>query len=183
MANQPYGPDPRYQRAQEPTEPMPYSEQTYVQGSADGEINRQSVHESYVDPSGRQVERREEVYEDPELRRANARYWVAAVIWFLLTLLEIILGLRFLFRLLAANSYNGFVSGLYSFTYIFIAPFVGIFGNPGLKAHVFEVSTLIAMIIYALIAWALVALSRIVFAPPLTGGRSSFTMRRQRRQP
>jgi hypothetical protein len=180
MSNQPYGPDPRYQRAQEPTEPMPYSEQTYVRGSADGEVNRQSVHENYVDPSGRQVERREEVYDDPNLRRANARYWVAAVIYFLLTLLEIVLALRFLFRLLAANSYNAFVSGLYTFSYIFISPFVGIFGNPGLRAHVFEVETLIAMIIYALVAWALVALSRIVFGPSLTSG-SSYSMRRQRR--
>lgn len=177
MSNQQYMPDPRYSQANEPTEPVSYPQpqQPYMNNAP------QQPYANNPAPVQHQVERREEVYDDPNLRRSNARYWVAAIIYFLLTILEIILALRFLFRFLGANQGNGFVMWLYNFSYPFVAPFKGIFTDPSLGyAHVFEVSTLIAMLIYALIAWGLVALSRILLGPTLTD-RRSVTMERQRR--
>ncbi|MDD4297741.1 MAG: YggT family protein, partial [Ruminiclostridium sp.] len=44
------------------------------------------------------------------------------VIYYVLGLLEIMLGLRFIFMLLGANPRSGFTSFLYSVTGIFIAP-------------------------------------------------------------
>ena len=179
MSNQSYMPDPRYSQANEPTEPVAYPPQQQYRNDANNAP--QLSYQNNVEPTQHQVERREEVYDDPNLRRSNARYWATAIIYFLLTVLEIILVLRFLFRFLGANQGNGFVMWLYSFSYPFVAPFKGIFTDPSLGyAHVFEVSTLIAMLIYALIAWGLVALSRIVFGPTLTD-RRSVTMERQRR--
>ena len=179
MSNQSYMPDPRYSQANEPTEPVSYPPQQPYANNVNNAPQQPYVNNSA--PVQDQVERREEVYDDPNLRRSNARYWAAAIIYFLLTVLEIILVLRFFFRFLGANQGNGFVMWLYNFSYPFVAPFKGIFTDPSLGyAHVFEVSTLIAMLIYALIAWGLVALSRIVFGPTLTD-RRSVTMERQRR--
>ena len=178
MSNQSYMPDPRYSQGNEPTEPVSYPQQPYVNN---GPTYPDNTVPPQNQPVQHQVERREEVYDDPNMRRANGRYWAATVIYFLLTILEIILALRFVFRFLGANQGNGFVMWLYSFSYPFVAPFKGIFTDPSLGyAHVFEVSTLIAMLIYALIAWGLVALSRVVLGPTLTN-RRSVTTERQRR--
>ncbi|HEX4207374.1 MAG TPA: hypothetical protein VHZ51_24875 [Ktedonobacteraceae bacterium] len=194
MSNLPYGSDPRYQqqdpRYQQPTEA--YSdpnEQTFVTPSnragyenREQPQNRQEyVQNRQVNTNNGRVERSEEIYANSEQQRANIRYWVARVVYFICGVLEVILGLRFIFRLLGASEYSSFVAGLYSFSYGFVAPFSGIFNNPGLGAgRTFELTTLIAMVIYALIAWGIVALSKVVFSPTLTG-RSSYTIERRRR--
>lgn len=186
MSNQSFMPDPHYQqpRPDEPTEALGYPHQPNQSYPGANNAVGPDNQPNYVRPASpvsSQYEQREEVYADSEQRRANTRYWVAALIYFLLTVLEIILAMRFVFKLFGANSGNGFVAGLYSFSYVFVAPFKGIFTDPSLGyAHVFEVSTIIAMIIYALIAWGLVALSRVVLGPTLTD-RRSVTMERQRR--
>ena len=175
MSNRPFVPDPRYQQeADEPTLPQvtPYEhapEDAREGGRAPvgGGVDRhmRSRRESDVSPMGGPVT----TYGDSNVRRTNERYWATAIISFVLSVLEIVLALRFVFRLLGANQYNGFVAALYGFSAIFAAPFSGIFTNPALgSSYVFEVSTLVAMLIYALVAWALIALARIVFAPTLT---------------
>lgn len=129
---------------------------------------------------GNQVENREAVYEDENQRRANIRYWIARIIYFVLAVLEVIMGLRFIFRLLGANEGNSFVLFLYNLSHVFVGPFNGIFNDQALGRSVFETSTLIAMVIYALIAWGLVSLGRVLFAPNLSGRQSVTSTRRGR---
>lgn len=90
-------------------------------------------------------------------------FWSAAnIIYLLFGLLEALLAFRFVFRLLGANPAAGFVRFIYNITDPFISPFVGIFGtasNPGVSTvSVFEPATLIAMAVYALVAWLIVRL-------------------------
>jgi YGGT family len=187
MSNQPYSPDPRMQRYQQPPKQVPYGEQGYdptaetVESVNRGSTSVQKQHESYVDPMGNRVENREEVVEDENLRRANTRYWITRVTYFLLGVLEILLLLRFLFRLLGANQDNGFILFLYSLSHMFVGAFNGIFNDQTLGRNgVFEASTLIAMIIYALLAWGIVSLGRVLFAPNLSAHQSITTRRRSR---
>jgi hypothetical protein len=64
---------------------------------------------------------------------------------------------------------------------VFVGPFNGIFNDQTIgNTGVFEVSTLIAMLIYALIAWGIVSLARVVFAPTPTDGGTITTTRRSR---
>lgn len=74
-------------------------------------------------------------------------------------LIEIILAFRLIFKLLGANSQNGFVKVIYNLTQFFVGIFEGIFAKAatGAKA-VFEPATLIAMIIVALAAWIILKL-------------------------
>lgn len=75
---------------------------------------------------------------------------------FVLGIIETLLGLRFIFRLFAANSTAPFVNWLYDVTDVLISPFRGIFASPVLEGRsIFDITTLIAMIIYAL-AFALI---------------------------
>lgn len=84
---------------------------------------------------------------------------VAGVIYVITGILEAVLALRFLFRLLGANSANGFVSFVYDFTHPLVSPFYGIFSYvPDLAIGVWEWSTLIAMLVWGLLGYGLAAL-------------------------
>lgn len=137
---------------------------------------------NYVDPAGNVVENQSVVYEDKNAERANMRYWARNIIYFILGVLEVILGLRFIFRLLGASQFNGFIMFLYNLSHVFVVPFNGIFNDQTLSAsngNVFELSTLVAMLIYALIAWGLVALSRVAFATNYNSRQQVVTTRRR----
>ena len=65
-----------------------------------------------------------------------------------------LLAIRFVLSLLGANQDNGFASFIYALTYPFVAPFFGLFGYT-MKYGVarFELETLVAMVIYALVGY------------------------------
>lgn len=103
-----------------------------------------------------------------ELDNHNAPLWflnTRHAIYYILGVIEVLLGFRFIFRLLGANPQNGFVAFLYSMSGIFAAPFSGIFNSfvsPGLASKsVFEPNTIIGMAVYAVFAWGLISLIRI----------------------
>jgi hypothetical protein len=180
-------PDPRMQGYDQPTEPVPPTiGRTYevgnntVRSTDAGSAYSQSQRENYVDSMGNRVENSVEVFEDKNQSRANIRYWITTVTYFVLAVLEIILGLRLLFRLLGANEGNGFIMFLYNLSHVFVGPFNGIFNDQALGRNVFEISTLVAMLVYALIAWGIVSLGRVLFAPVQPGHRSITTTRRGR---
>lgn len=187
--NPQYPPDPRapeYQQAPQPVQPQqqvpyngPVAHETVRSATPDGAY-AESHRQSYVDPNGNQVVSNEEVFEDQNQKRANTRYWIARVVYFILAVLEVILLLRFIFRLLGANESSSFVLFLYNLSHIFVGPFNGIFNDQGLGRSVFEASTIVAMIVYALIAWGIVSLARLIFAPKLSGNQSYTATRRTR---
>lgn len=133
---------------------------------------------------GRQVESHDEYVEDENMMRANMSYGVARFVYFLLGVVEVIMGLRFIFRLLGANQGSGFAMFLYSLSYVFVSPFNGIFNDQTIgSTSVFETSTLVAMLVYALIAWGIVSLGRLVLSTSLADGQRVVRSRRSRTTP
>ena len=88
------------------------------------------------------------------------------LIWLLLGILEAVLALRFVFKLIGVNAANTFASFLYGLTDFFVAPFASLTGAPAAGNMVFEFSTLIAMAVYALVAWAIERLVYVFFYRP-----------------
>lgn len=81
------------------------------------------------------------------------------VIWYILGIIEILLAFRFVLRLLGANPAAGFTSFIYSVTYVFAAPFLTVFRSTRIvEGSVFEWTTLLAMVVYAIIAWGIIKL-------------------------
>jgi len=80
----------------------------------------------------------------------------------ILVLLEILLGIRFVLHLIGANPDNGFATFIYGITGVFVAPFNSLLGTPVPGGTTFEVTTLIAMAVYALLFWMIVRVIRIV---------------------
>lgn len=86
----------------------------------------------------------------------------ARVIWFIVGVLLTLMAFRVVLSLLGANRANPFADLIYGITYPFVAPFFGLFGytvNYGVSR--FEVETLVAMAVYALIGYAIVKLMTI----------------------
>jgi uncharacterized protein YggT (Ycf19 family) len=81
---------------------------------------------------------------------------VNQIIWAILGLLEVLLGIRFLLRLMAANPDSGFATFIYGITKPFLAPFTALVGTPTAGGMVLEATTLIAMAVYALFFWIVV---------------------------
>ena len=91
---------------------------------------------------------------------------VEYVIYFLFGVLEVLLVFRLILKMMGANMGSMFVNFIYSITGIFTLPFRGIFSQtatPGLEnAAIFEPATLIAIIVYAVLAYGIVRLFRIM---------------------
>jgi YggT family protein len=88
-------------------------------------------------------------------RRMNI-YQITRLIWTGLALLEIMLGLRFMLKLIGANGATGFGAFVYGTTQLFVAPFTSLLSFWSSGAMILEVTTLVAMGIYALIFWGFV---------------------------
>lgn len=97
-----------------------------------------------------------------ELNRARGVFQVRYIIYYILGVVEILLVLRLIFKGLGANPGSGFVSFIYSVTDILIAPFAAIFRTTTTQGvettAVLEPATLIAIVVYALLAWGISAL-------------------------
>jgi hypothetical protein len=90
-------------------------------------------------------------------------------VYYILGVLEVLFAFRLIFKLLGANPGSTFVSLIYTISGAFLAPFSGIFRaavNKGIETKsVLEPTTIIAMIVYALIAYGIVRLIEIYETP------------------
>ena len=80
------------------------------------------------------------------------------IVYYVFGLLEILLAFRLILKLLAANSEAGFTSFIYSITEPFAAPFLNVFGVTRVSGSIFEWTTILAILVYALLAWGIVKL-------------------------
>jgi hypothetical protein len=87
---------------------------------------------------------------------------ISQIIYLIFSVLEALLAIRFVLQLLGANPASGFASLIYGLTGPFLLPFNGLFGQPAAGGSVIEVNTIVAMIVYPLLAWLLVRLTWLV---------------------
>lgn len=83
---------------------------------------------------------------------------ITQVIWYLCDLIEVILLFRFFLRFAGANPEAGFTSFVYSLSWPLVAPFFAVFRTTVVAGSVVEWTTLLAMIVYSIIAWGIVRL-------------------------
>jgi hypothetical protein len=88
------------------------------------------------------------------------------VVWFLLTLIEILLAFRVILKMLGADAHVGFTNLIYTVTAPLVVPFTGILRTSTTGGSVFEWSTIISGVVYACVAWGIVYL--ITLLNPIT---------------
>ena len=76
-------------------------------------------------------------------------------IWLVLGVVEVIIGLRVVLLLIGANPENPFAAFIYSLSAFLLLPFTGLVGAPAIGSMVLEISSIIAMLVYALLAWGI----------------------------
>jgi len=111
-----------------------------------------------VDESGRAIQQKTRKV-DTSTSVSNKSVAVN-VIWFIVGTIVVMLGIRFVLKLLGANQSSSFVDLIYSITGVLTAPFDSIFGvtstTSGEVNSVFEPSIIVAALVYALIGWGIV---------------------------
>ncbi len=85
------------------------------------------------------------------------------VIWYILGVIEVLLAFRVALKALGANLLVGFTSFIYSLTTPFAAPFSGILGVSVAGNSIIEWSTIIAAIVYLVVAWGFVYLLDLIY--------------------
>lgn len=109
--------------------------------------------------SGNTLEKTTEV-NNPKSQSDHMQTVVQRVVWFIAGVLLVLLGLRFVLTLMGANTSNSFANFIYNTSHPFVAPFFSLFSYKHYTygtSH-FEVYTLVAMLVYALIAWGITKL-------------------------
>jgi YggT family protein len=118
------------------------------------ELNR---HEEKVD---RNIEQHQSVNLNEKQRSitaANQNSSVARIVnivFFFFGALELLLTIRVVLQLIGANAENGFANFIYGLSSPFVALFASLVQNPTLSGtSVLEITTIIAMLVWAIVAW------------------------------
>lgn len=103
---------------------------------------------------------------EPERERRIFTFKATQLIWLFLGILEAFLALRFVLKLIAANPANPFAVFIYGFTNLFLFPFTGLTVTPSAGGMVLEIPTLIAILVYGLVGWAIERIVWVIFYRP-----------------
>lgn len=94
-------------------------------------------------------------------------YRVAQVVWWIVGVIDTLIAIRFVLKLFGANP-APFVRFIYDLTWPLVAPFHGIFNTAQVDSSVFEPESIVAILVYLLLAWGVVSLIRILGRPRAT---------------
>jgi len=103
---------------------------------------------------------------EPEQEKRIFSFKATQLIWLFLGILEGLIALRIGLKLIGANPDSPIVAMIYGFTNLFLWPFAGMTATPSAGGMVLELSSFFAMVIYALIAWAVERIVWLIFYRP-----------------
>ena len=103
---------------------------------------------------------------EPERERRIFTFKATQLVWLLFGILEAMIALRIMLKLIGANAASPFATFVYGFTELFLKPFAGLTGSPSAGNMVLEISSFIAMVVYALVAWAIERIVWVIFYRP-----------------
>jgi len=75
-----------------------------------------------------------------------------------------LIGLRFLLKMIASNPDSPFANFIYAVSYPFVYPFIGLVRVINVQGMVIEFYDLVAMLVYILVAWVIIRLVWLTFA-------------------
>ena len=92
---------------------------------------------------------------------------VVNIVYYLFGIVQVILVIRVLLHLVAANSSNAFANIIDTISYPVVVLFSNLVQNPVLgTTSVLEITTIIAMVVWAIVAWLIARLIWLVLSRP-----------------
>ena len=128
-----------------------------------------------VERPAAEVDRVESVAYDPYASRRLAGLRIVQLVYWVFGLIEGLILIRFILKALGANPSAGFAQFIYGITAPLVAPFYGLFGNPSAQGSVLELHSIVALIVYALLAWLIAKLVWIVAGETRSAVKTSST--------
>jgi uncharacterized protein YggT (Ycf19 family) len=133
------------------------------------------------DPAtGREVERRQVISEGPVapvessvVSTFNHGQRAVELIYLAFGVIDGLLLIRLVLKLLGANPTAGFTRWTYGVTDVLLAPFHNLLPTIGTEQSQLEMSLVVAILVYALIGWALARLVAIIFSRNVTVAQRS----------
>lgn len=132
----------------------------------------QAPYERGIRP-GLTAEHTDAVVSDPYGNRRAIAYKVRQAIYLVFGIVQVLIVIRLVLRLLGANAEAGFASLIYRISAPLVAPFVGLFGTLQFNGIALEVEALVAIVVYALVAWGLASLAWLLLGETRSGVRTS----------
>lgn len=108
---------------------------------------------------------------------ARPLYRGTQIVWYIFYIIEALLLFRFLLKLIAANPGALFSEIIYTLSYPFAAPFLYVVRSTQVSGSVFEWTTLLAMLVYWVLAWGIVRL--FVIGKPVSRPEAEAKLRAQ----
>jgi uncharacterized protein YggT (Ycf19 family) len=131
-------------------------------------------HEDVKVERGEGFERRQRVVAFEPSTRVILVSRISKFIWLVTGIIDVLIAFRFVLKMIAANSSNGFADFIYSLTNMMVSPFLGLVNTPvGVDGSTVEIGSLFAIVFYTLVAVVIIQLMRILFAG--TGGSRQVT--------
>ena len=103
---------------------------------------------------------------EPDREQRILTFKATQLVWLMFGTLETLIAIRMALKLLAANPGSPIVALIYAFTDLFLFPFAGSIASLTAGDMVLELSSLFAMLVYALIAWAVERFVWLLFYRP-----------------
>jgi len=103
---------------------------------------------------------------EPEREQRIFTFKATQLVWLLFGILEALIAIRIGLMLIGANPGSLIVTLIYGFTNLFLFPFTGLVASPAAGNMVLELSSMFAMLIYGLIAWAIERTVWLIFYRP-----------------
>ncbi|HZM24455.1 MAG TPA: YggT family protein [Anaerolineales bacterium] len=105
----------------------------------------------------------QQVVENVNLEYRATIYKITQFIWLLFGGLEALIGIRVILKLIGANTGNWFTAFVYQLSDLFLWPFQNLIANPTFQTMTLEVTSIIGMMVYALLGWLIVRLIWVIF--------------------
>ncbi len=139
---------------------------TVTLNSKEGIINMDNEAQNIKETTtrtGDTVQKTTQISNPQDTNKRSKNNILTDIIAYLTGLLIVILGIRLFLALFGANPANIFAKFIYNTSHPFVIPFFSLFNYHSYNyavAH-FEIYTLVAIIVYALIAWGIIKLIKI----------------------
>jgi hypothetical protein len=115
--------------------------------------------------------------DSPTSARVKPLYVGTQIVWYIFSTIEAILLFRFLLKIIGANASATFTEFIYNISAPLVAPFLYVVQSSSVGEGIVEWSTLLALLAYWVITWAIVRL--FVIAKPISKEEARVQLRRQ----
>jgi hypothetical protein len=106
---------------------------------------------------------------EPERERRIFSFKATQLVWLLFGILIALIALRIGLKLIGANADSSIVVAIYGITGVFLLPFANLISSPTIGNMVLELSSMFAILVFALIAWTVERTVWLIFYRPRGG--------------